>query len=69
MDRQLAKPPAKRLVVVVAQVLVAEEDDEVLHQCVVHFLKLLVAERLRQVNPGNLGADIGRQLFDLDRLV
>ena len=44
-------------------VLVAEEDDEVLHQRVVHFLELLIAERPRQVDPADFGADMRRQLL------
>ena len=69
MHRQFAEQPAERLVLVVRQVLVAEEDHQVFHQRVVHFLELLVAERARQIDPGNLGPDMRRQLFDLDRLV
>jgi hypothetical protein len=45
VDRQLAEPPAERLVLVVCQRLVAEKHDEVFHQRVVHFLELLIAER------------------------
>ena len=45
MDRQIAEPPAERLVLLMSQRLVAEEHDEVFHQCVVHFLELLIAER------------------------
>src|SRR5258707_6880580 len=56
-------------VLFVGELLVAEEDDEVLHQRVVHLVELLIAERPRQIDPGNLGADMRRQLFDLDRLV
>ena len=69
VHRQLAEQPPEILVLLVAEALVAEEDDEVLHQRVVHFLELLVAERPRQVDPGDLGADMRRQLFDLDRLI
>ena len=69
MDRQLAEQPPECLVLIVRQVLVAEEDHQVFHQRVVHFLELLVAERPRQVDPGNLRADMRRQLFDRDRLI
>src|SRR5207248_9198333 len=69
MDRQLTEEAPERLVLLVRQLLVAEEHDQILHQRVVHFLELLIAERSRQVDPGDLGADMRRQLFDLDRLI
>src|SRR5438874_1032498 len=69
MDRQFAEQPAERFVLLVREILIAKEDHQVLHKRVVHFLELLIAERSRQVDPGDLGADMRRQLFDLDRLV
>ena len=62
MDVQLAEAAAELLVLVVRHLLVAEEDHQVLHQRVVHFLELLVAERLGEVDAGDLRADRGRQL-------
>ena len=69
MHRQIAELAAEILVLVVGQMLVAEEDHQVFHQRVVHFLELLVAERARQVDPADLGADMRRQLSDLDCLI
>src|SRR5436190_21316561 len=69
MHRQLAEQMPESLVLLMRQALVAEEDDEVFHQRVVHFLELLIAERARQVDAADLGADMRRQLPDLDRLV
>src|SRR5271163_3606672 len=69
MDRQFAKAPAKTLVLIVGQMLIAEENHQVFHQRIVHFLELLIAERARQIDPADLRADMRRQLFDLDRLV
>ena len=66
---RLPNLPAEILVLVVRQMLVAKEDHQVFHQRVVHFLELLVAERPRQIDPADLGADMRRQLGDLDRLV
>ena len=52
----------------VVHVLVAKEDDLMRHQRVVHLLERLVAERLRQIDASNLGADHRRYSMDLDRL-
>src|SRR5437762_8564943 len=69
MDRQFAEHAAEALVLVMGQLLAAEEHDEVFHQRVVHFVELLVAERVRQVHAADLSADMRRQLPDLDRLI
>src|SRR5947207_246331 len=69
MGRELTKQAPERLMLVVRQVLVAEEHDQVFHQRVVHLLELLVAERAGQIDPGDLGADMRRQPFDLDCLI
>src|SRR6478736_3064105 len=69
MHRQLAEQMPESLVLLMRQALVAEEDDEVLHQRVVHFLELLIAERARQVDAADLRADMRRQLPDLDCLI
>jgi hypothetical protein len=61
--------PAEILVLVVRQVLIAKKDRQVFHQRIMHFLELLIAERPRQVDPADLGADMRRQLGDLDRLI
>ena len=44
VNMQLAEVAAKRLVLFDRHLLVAEEDDEVFHQGVVHLLELLIAE-------------------------
>ncbi len=69
MDVQFAEQPAEILVLLDGHFLVAEEDDQVVHQRVVDFLEGLIAERLREVDPADLGADARRQRLDLDRLV
>ena len=69
MHVQLAEAAAERHLLLVVHLLVAEEDHEVLHQRVVHFLEDLVSHRLRQVDAEDLGADHRRHLADLDRLV
>src|SRR5690242_13559619 len=69
VDRQLAEQAAERLVLVMGEVLAAEEHDHIFHQRVVHLLELLIAERARQIDPADLGPDMRRQLPDLDRLV
>src|SRR6266536_4929037 len=69
VDRQVAKEAPERLVLVMAEFLVAEEDDDVVHQRVVHLLELLIAERTRQVDPADFRPDMRRQLSDLDRLI
>jgi len=66
---QIAEETPERLVLVMRQMLVAKEDHQVFHQRIVDFLELLIAERSRQVDPVDLGADMRGQLGDLDRLV
>jgi hypothetical protein len=62
MQVQLAEAAAELLVLVVAELLVAEEDHQVVHQRIVHLLELLVAERPGEVDAEDLRADHGRQL-------
>src|SRR5436309_14831002 len=69
MDRQLAEQTAERLMLIMRQVLVAEENDKVFHQRAVHLLELLIAERAGQIDPADLCADMWRQLFDFDGLI
>jgi hypothetical protein len=49
--------------------LVAEEDHQILGERAMDFVERAVAERLRQVDPGDLAADDRRQLVDGDRIV
>ena len=69
MQVQLAEAAAERLVLLVAQLLVAEEDHQVRHQRVMDFLKRLVAQWPGEIDAEDLGADAGRELAHLDRLV
>src|SRR4051812_494566 len=69
MDVQLAEQTAERLVLIEGELLVAEEDHLMRHQRVVHFLELLVAQRLRQVGTENLRTDCRGSGFHLDRLI
>jgi hypothetical protein len=69
MNVQLAEPAAKILVLVDREALVAKEDHEVVHQRIMNFLELLVAQRLRQIDAVDFGADGRRQLAHVDGLV
>src|SRR5215470_16519438 len=59
---QLAEPPTEFLVLLHAQFLVVEKDDQMIQERITHLLKLLVVERFGKVNPKDLGANVGRQL-------
>src|SRR5436309_2571863 len=54
---------------VLGQMLVAEEDHEVLGQGAVDLVERAVAERPRQIDPADLTADDRRQFVDGDRVV
>ena len=69
MNVQLAKAPPERLVLLHRHGLIAEEDDEIFHQCVVNLLKLLVAQIPGEVHSENLCADHGIEFAHFDRLV
>ena len=69
MDVQLAEAAAELLLLVEVDLLVAEEDDEVLGERVVDLLELLVAERLREVDAFDLGADHRAQGYDANGLI
>src|SRR5258707_14907335 len=69
MQVQLAEAAAERLVLVVGELLVAKEDHQVRHQCVVNFLKGLVAEWLGEVDTEKLRTEPRRELADLYCLV
>ena len=68
MHVQRAEAAAEILLLLVVDLLVAEEDHQVLHQRVVDLLELLVAQRPRQVHAGDLRADGGRELAHADGL-
>ena len=69
MDDRRAEAAAERDMLLDGQRLVAKEDREIGHQRVVDFLELLVAERLRQIHAGDLGADRRGQFPHLDRVI
>jgi hypothetical protein len=64
MDVKLAEALAKRLVLIDGHILVAEENDAMVEQRLVNGVKLLVGERLAEVDAGDLGADGGRERVD-----
>jgi hypothetical protein len=66
---QLAEAPPERLLLLGRQPLVAEEDHPVVDERVVDLLEGPRVERLREVHAPDLGADVGRELLDADRLV
>ena len=57
MPVQGAEAAAEILVLIDRHLLLPEEDDEIVHQRVVHFLELLVAQRLAEVDSEYLRAD------------
>ena len=69
MGVQVAEQPAERQVLVLRDVLVAEEDHQVLGQRAVDLVLLAIGERLAEVDAGDLGADDRRQLVDGEGLV
>jgi hypothetical protein len=69
MDVEIAKETAEGQVLVLAQVLVAEEDHRVFGERTMDFVDRAVAERLRQVDAADFTADDRRQLVDGDRVV
>src|SRR5579872_355851 len=69
MDMQLAESAAEFEMLVLADVLVAEEDHRVFGECAVNFLESLVTERLRQIDAPYLRADDRGELIDSDGVV
>ena len=69
MGVQRPKAPAELLVLLDRHLLVAEEDHQVVHQRIVHFLELLVAQRLAEIDTEYLRPDARRQLAHFDRLI
>ena len=66
MDMQLTEAPAKGLVFIEGHVLAAEKDDLMRHQGIVDTLDRGIAERLRDINAADLGADHRAQWVNLD---
>ena len=69
MDVQRPEAAAEILVLLDGHLLVAEEDHQIVHQRVMHFLELLVAERLAEIDAEDLRADHRGELAYLDRLI
>ena len=69
MDVQLAELAAEFQVLLLRDVLVAEEDHEVFGERAMDLVHGAVRQRAREINAGNLGADDRRQFLDADGLV
>ena len=66
---QLAEAAPKIFLLFDAKLLVAEKDDEAVHERVIHFLELLIAERLGQVDAKDFRTNVRSRLADFDGLV
>ena len=66
---QWPETPAEILVLIKRHLLIAEEDNLMLDQCIVNLLKHLVAERFREVRAGNLGTDVRADGVYVNRLI
>src|SRR5262249_13133888 len=62
MDQQLAEQAAERLVLLDADLLVAEEDHLMRHQRIVQLAHLVVRQGLAEIDAEDLGAGGGREL-------
>src|SRR6516164_56951 len=69
MNVQLAKPPTEVLLLIHIDRLIAKEDHEVLQQGAMDLVELLIAQRLRQIDPMNFRTNVGRHLAHLDGVV
>src|SRR5689334_5873129 len=69
MKVQIAEQSSEREVLVLGQMLVAEEDHQILGERAVDLVERAIAERLRQIDAGDLAADDRRQLVDGDRVI
>ena len=67
MDVELSEATAEGLVLLGRQVLIPEEDDAVVDQTIVDVLERLIVQRLREINPADHCADMGRELLRTDR--
>src|SRR5262245_26483851 len=67
MHMQLPEAAAESLVLFGREVLIAEEDHLVLGELVPDLGERLLVERLREVDAGQLGTDVARELLGLDR--
>jgi hypothetical protein len=69
MHVQPAEAPAEVLVLLGSHLLIAKKDHQVVHECVVDFVKLLVAESLAQIHAKDLRTDGWSQLSHFYRLI
>jgi len=69
MDMQVTEEPPEGLMLVQGHFLIAEKDHLMLHQRVMDLAKCLIAERLGDVDTGDLGADHRADRIDLDGLI
>jgi len=57
MNVKLAEERSEQLVLVNGQFLIAKKNDQIFGESVVNFVKLLVAERLGEINAMDLGTN------------
>src|SRR5215831_13703978 len=69
VEVQIAEQPAESEVLVLGQMLVAEENHQILGKRAMDLVEGAVAERLREIDPADLTADDRRQLVDRYRVV
>jgi hypothetical protein len=69
MNMQRPKASTELLMLLDRHSLIAEEDHQIVHQCVVQFLELLVAERFGEIDAVDLRADDGGKLAHFNRLI
>jgi len=66
---QLAEAAGEVFVLFDAQLLVAEEDHQTVHERVMHLLELLVAERIGQIDATDFRADVRGGIVYFDGLI
>ena len=66
MNVELAEASAEGLVLVDGELLIAEEDHQVAHQCRMNFVELQRGERLPKIDAEDLRADGRGERFDAD---
>src|SRR3954451_5301871 len=69
MDMQFSETTTEVLVLLRRQLLVPEEDDQIVHQRLMDFLKLLIADLSSEIDTEYLGADGGCKLTHFNGLI
>src|SRR5262249_7306825 len=69
MNVQLAEPTTEVLLLIHIDRLIAKEDHEILQQGTMDLIELLIAQRLRQIDPMNFRTNVGRHLAHLDGVI